>query len=44
MLVAEGSSESYRLDLCIVCTLGKCNIDNSNVGENMSNHNNLVMI
>lgn len=43
MLVAEGSSESYRLDLCIVCTLGKCNIDNSN-GENMSNHNNLVII
>lgn len=41
ILVAEGSSESLRLDLCIVCTSGKCNVDNSNVGENMNNHNNL---
>ena len=41
ILVAEGGSELLRLELCIVCTSGKCNVDNSNVGENMRNHNNL---
>lgn len=29
ILIGKGGSESSRLDLCI-CTLGKCNIENSN--------------
>lgn len=33
ILAAEGSSESYKLDLRTACTLGKCNVDNSNVGN-----------
>lgn len=38
VLIAEGSSQSSRLDLSIMCTLGKC-IDNSN-DDKKSNSNN----
>lgn len=33
ILIGKGGSESSRLDLCIICTLGRCNIENSNDGK-----------